>query len=148
MPEPQQLRIWAMSATYTTAHGNDGSVTYWGRPGIEPETSCFLVGFYFSISVHATPEIFFFFLLSLLNLSSTLLPAFFFFFKSFTSISSLFIVQILLPVNQIFSLFWISFKFRRWHFFLHSSPYRNTWTLTPIQILPILQDNLGNSTFN
>ena len=25
-----------MSATYTTAHGNDGSLTHWLRPGIEP----------------------------------------------------------------------------------------------------------------
>ena len=34
-----------MSAAYTTAHGNSGSLTHWARPGIEPETSWFLVGF-------------------------------------------------------------------------------------------------------
>ena len=28
MPEPQQCRIQAMSATYTTAHGNTGSLTH------------------------------------------------------------------------------------------------------------------------
>ena len=44
MPEPQQLRIWAASVTYTTAHGNAGPLTHWVRPGVEPKTSCFLVG--------------------------------------------------------------------------------------------------------
>uniref|UniRef100_A0A4X1UAF3 Uncharacterized protein n=1 Tax=Sus scrofa TaxID=9823 RepID=A0A4X1UAF3_PIG len=34
-----------MSATYTTAHGNTGSLTHRARPGIEPETSWFLVRF-------------------------------------------------------------------------------------------------------
>ena len=34
-----------MSATYITAHGNAGSLTHWVRPGIEPATSWFLVGF-------------------------------------------------------------------------------------------------------
>ena len=43
-PEPQQHQIQA-SATYTTAHGNAGSLTCWVRPGIEPATSWFLVGF-------------------------------------------------------------------------------------------------------
>ena len=31
--------------TYTTAHGNAGSLTHWARPGIEPATSWFPVGF-------------------------------------------------------------------------------------------------------
>ena len=30
---------------YTTAHGNIGSLTYWGRPVIEPVSSWILVGF-------------------------------------------------------------------------------------------------------
>ena len=30
--------IQAISATYTTAHGYDGSLTHWARPGIEPKT--------------------------------------------------------------------------------------------------------------
>ena len=34
-----------MSVTYTTAHGNAESLTHWTRPGIEPATSWFLVGF-------------------------------------------------------------------------------------------------------
>ena len=33
------------SATYTTAHGNARSLTRWARPGIEPTTLWFLVGF-------------------------------------------------------------------------------------------------------
>ena len=42
----QQRRIWAVSVTYTTAHGNARSLTHWTRPGIEPETSWFLVGLF------------------------------------------------------------------------------------------------------
>ena len=34
----------AASATYTTAHGNGGSLTCWARPGIEPTSSWILVG--------------------------------------------------------------------------------------------------------
>ena len=33
-PQPQQHKIWAASATYTTAHGNARSLTHWVRPGI------------------------------------------------------------------------------------------------------------------
>ena len=45
MPEPQKLGIRAVSATYGTAHGNARSLTHCARPGIEPATSWFLVGF-------------------------------------------------------------------------------------------------------
>ena len=45
IPQSQQHRIQAESATYTTAHGNAGSLTHWARPGIEPATSWFLVRF-------------------------------------------------------------------------------------------------------
>ena len=34
-----------MSANYTTAHGNNRSLTHLVRPGIEPESSGILVGF-------------------------------------------------------------------------------------------------------
>ena len=34
-----------MSETYTTAHGNAGSLAQWARPGIEPTTSRLIVGF-------------------------------------------------------------------------------------------------------
>ena len=44
-PQPQPCQIRAMSATYTTAHGNSRSLTYWARPGIEPTSSWILVGF-------------------------------------------------------------------------------------------------------
>ena len=40
-----QHQIQAASATYTTAHGNAGPLTYWVRPGIKLTTSWFLVGF-------------------------------------------------------------------------------------------------------
>jgi len=39
MPEPQQCQIRATSATYTTAHGNTGSLTHCSRPGIKSATS-------------------------------------------------------------------------------------------------------------
>ena len=45
MPQPQQHQIWAAFVTYTTAHGNAGSLTHWGRPGIEPVSSWILVRF-------------------------------------------------------------------------------------------------------
>ena len=44
-PQPQQCQVQAMSATYTTAHGNAGSPTHYARPEIEPATSWFLVRF-------------------------------------------------------------------------------------------------------
>ena len=40
--------IRSMSAIYT-AHGKAGSSTHWVRPGIEPATSWFLVGFVSSV---------------------------------------------------------------------------------------------------
>ena len=43
-PQPQQCQIRAASVTYTTAHGNAGSLTPRARPGIQPTTSWFLVG--------------------------------------------------------------------------------------------------------
>ena len=45
MPEPQQCQIQDITANYTTAHGNAGSLAHWASPRIEPATSWFLVGF-------------------------------------------------------------------------------------------------------
>ena len=44
-PQPQQHRIWTTSATYTTAYGNVGTLTHWGKPRIEPASSRILVKF-------------------------------------------------------------------------------------------------------
>ena len=44
-PQPPQRRIRATSATYTTAHGDVGSLTHWERPGMEPASSRMLVRF-------------------------------------------------------------------------------------------------------
>ena len=57
MPQPQQCRIWAASATYTTAHGNAGSLTHWVRPGIKLKTLWFLVGFVNHEATMGTPGI-------------------------------------------------------------------------------------------
>ena len=46
MPQPQQRQIRAVSATYTTAHSNAGSLTHRARPGIESVTPWFLVGLF------------------------------------------------------------------------------------------------------
>ena len=54
-PQPWQLRSQAASATYTTAHGNTGSLTHWVRPGIEPSTSWLLVGFVNHWAMTGTP---------------------------------------------------------------------------------------------
>ena len=39
IPDPSHI------STYTIAHSNTGSLTHWGRPGIEPVSSWILVGF-------------------------------------------------------------------------------------------------------
>ena len=39
----------SVSVTYTTAYGNTRSLTHWARPGIEPATSWFRVGFISSV---------------------------------------------------------------------------------------------------
>ena len=43
--QPQQRQIQAMSAAYTIAHGNAGSLTHCVRTGIEPAFSWMLVRF-------------------------------------------------------------------------------------------------------
>ena len=48
---PQQCRIWATSATYTTAHGNARPPTHWTRLGIKPASSWIPVGF-----ISSTPQ--------------------------------------------------------------------------------------------
>ena len=47
----------AASATYTTAHGNTGSLTHWARAGMGPATSWFLVGFVNHWATTGTPQI-------------------------------------------------------------------------------------------
>ena len=44
-PQPWQRGIQAVSATYTRAHSNAGSLTHRVRPGIKPASSWILVGF-------------------------------------------------------------------------------------------------------
>ena len=41
--QPQQCQIWVSSETYTTVHGNAGSLTHCERPGIKPVSSGILV---------------------------------------------------------------------------------------------------------
>ena len=47
-PQPQQCRIQATSATYTTAHGNARCLTHLARPGSEPVSSWMLIRFVFT----------------------------------------------------------------------------------------------------
>jgi len=69
MPEPQQHGIWATSVTYTTAHGNAGSLTHWARPGIELATSWVLVGFVNHCAITGTPFFFSFFFVDFLMMA-------------------------------------------------------------------------------
>ena len=39
LPTPEQLQIWATSATYTAACSNARSLTHWVKPGIKPASS-------------------------------------------------------------------------------------------------------------
>ena len=55
--QPQQHRIWAVSATYSTAHGNARSLTHRARPGNEPATPWFLVGFVNHCTTTETPGV-------------------------------------------------------------------------------------------
>ena len=55
MPQPQQCQIQAVSATYTTAHSNNGSLTHWARPGIDPPSSWIIVGFVNCWALPGTP---------------------------------------------------------------------------------------------
>ena len=54
-PQPQQRRIRAASAPYTTAHHNTRSLTHWTRPRIEHATSWFLVRFVNRWATMGTP---------------------------------------------------------------------------------------------
>ena len=49
-------QIWTTSVTYTTAHGNAGSLTLWARPGIQPVSSWMLVRFVFHWATTGTRE--------------------------------------------------------------------------------------------
>ena len=77
MPQPQQCRIQALSATYTTNHGNDGSITYWARPGIEPTSSLIQVGFITTESQQELPLFIIFTLKPILSGISTATPCIF-----------------------------------------------------------------------
>ena len=39
IPQPQKHQTQAVSAAYTTAHGNTGSLTHLVRPGLQPASS-------------------------------------------------------------------------------------------------------------
>ena len=54
-PQPQQLGSQGSSATYTTAHSNNGSLTHWMRPGIQPTSSWMLVGYRYHWAMTGTP---------------------------------------------------------------------------------------------
>ena len=56
IPEPQQCRIQATSVTFTTAHGNAGSLAYWARSWIKPVYSWKLVGFVNCWATTGTPR--------------------------------------------------------------------------------------------
>ena len=56
LPQLQQHQIWAVSETYTTAHGNTGSLTHWEGPRIKSASSWLLVGFVNHYAMMGTPR--------------------------------------------------------------------------------------------
>ena len=62
-PHPQQLGIWGVFVTYTTAQSKARSLTHWVRPGIEPTASWILVGFIIHWATTGTPSIAFIYIL-------------------------------------------------------------------------------------
>ena len=59
-PQPQQCRIWAAFAIYTTALGNAISLNHWAKPEIEPASSWKPVVFVNCWATTGTPTITFF----------------------------------------------------------------------------------------
>ena len=59
-PQPQKCKIQALSVTYTTAHGNARSLTYW--LGMEPISSWTLVRFVNHCTMTGTPGLHFWFM--------------------------------------------------------------------------------------
>ena len=55
-PEPQQQKIQAASATYSTVHSNARSLTHWARPRIEPASSWKLIRFVNCWAMTGTPS--------------------------------------------------------------------------------------------
>ena len=53
------VKLELLLPTYTTAHGNAGSLTHWVRPGIKPATSWFLCGFVSTVPQWELPIFFF-----------------------------------------------------------------------------------------
>ena len=74
-PQSQQCQIRAVSVTYTTAHGNMGSLTHWARLGMEPESSWVLVKFLSTEPWQEPPKIIFLWNVSLLNVWGSALPS-------------------------------------------------------------------------
>ena len=104
MPRPQQCRIRAASATYTTAHSNARSLTHQARPGLEPATSWFLVGFVSAAPQWELPPPYFILwlliqLLKLRHLSTLLLL-----FKPFSFLKSNNICHFKRPATRILTI--------------------------------------------
>ena len=59
-PKPQQCRIRAKSATYTTAHSDTRSLIHCSKPGIEPVSLRMLVGFALCWAITGIPVFLFF----------------------------------------------------------------------------------------
>ena len=97
MPEPQQRMIRAASATYTTAHSNARSLKHWARPGIEPATSWFLVGFINHYATTGTPISYYFH--KVIKINDLLLRCFFCFSPSFQSVHSFLCLYCLCPIE-------------------------------------------------
>ena len=103
-PQSQKRGIRAASVTYTTAHGNAGSSTYWAVPGIKPESSWMLVGFINHWAMTGTPQVFDVYLNTFfISLSSSFCSCFLYNFKYVGHIFML-TLQIFLSSNSMSSI--------------------------------------------
>ena len=55
-----EMPIRTVSETYTTSHGSAGSLTHWGRPGIEPHNLMVTSQIYFRCATGEIPVVIFF----------------------------------------------------------------------------------------
>ena len=93
--------IGAVAAGLCHSHSNARSLTHWARPGIEPATSWFLVGFVNHCATMGTPFFFSLIFIYLFILFIFIFPTlFFFFFFVFLSFLLLLLLLFLGPLPR------------------------------------------------
>ena len=105
-PTPQQCQIQATSVTYTTC-GNAQSLTYWGRPGMEPTSSWILVGFLMRWATTRTPSVVSWLAFDDVYSLMYILSIFSMAIIIVNDLLDLFFHQTLINTNEVLGTFWI-----------------------------------------